>query len=111
MTVLSHDEADWSEEPARPEYHGHANYIVTWAVLVVLLGVSLAFSLVSKALAIFLIFSVAIVKAMLVAGNFMHLRWEPRVLWAIAAIGLVCALCFYFGVYPDIVPIHRELAP
>lgn len=94
----------------RDDYHGHPNYVGIWAVLVLLLAVSLAASWLSKTLAMLLIFGIAAVKALLVLANFMHLRWEPRVLWGVAAAGLLCAACLFFGVYTDIVPVHLEIA-
>lgn len=93
------------------DYHGHPNYLMTWAILVALLFVSLALGHIGqKTLAIALIFSLAVVKAMMVLGNFMHLRWEPRVMWGMMIFGVVCACFFFFGVYPDIVRVPLQLA-
>lgn len=93
------------------DYHGHPNYLATWLALVVLLLVSLAAAgLGHRTLALVLILGTAVVKAALVAGNFMHLRWEPRAVWAISLFALLCLIFLALGVAPDIVPVPVELA-
>lgn len=84
-------------------HHEHPNYILTWFVLVVLLGVSLAVASLSKTLALLLIFGVAILKAVIVGSNFMHLRFEPRWVTAAVLFAMCCLGFFWFGVAPDIV--------
>ncbi|MCC7131632.1 MAG: cytochrome C oxidase subunit IV family protein [Gemmatimonadales bacterium] len=85
------------------DYHGHPNYIKVWAWLVVALVMSLALGgLGNHRLAVALIFTLSIVKAILVLGNFMHLRWEPRLVWLIAGFALLCVVFLYFGVLPDL---------
>lgn len=104
---MSHSEH--SSETA--DYHGHPNYIVTWGILVALLVVSLALGhLGHKQLAITLIFMLAVVKAVMVLGNFMHLRYEPKVMWVMMLFALMCAGFFFFGVYPDVVKVPLQLA-
>ena len=98
-----------SETPA--DYHGHPNYLATWALLMAILFVSLALGhLGHKVLAITLIFSLAVVKALMVVGNFMHMRYEPRVMWAMVLFSLACVAFFFFGVYPDVVRVPLQLA-
>ncbi len=100
-----------SSQPTVQDYHGHPNYRLVWAGLVVLLALSLALgALGNHRLAVSLIFGLAVVKALLVAGNFMHLRWEPRLVWLVAGWGLLVVAFFYFGVLPDIVYVPRQLA-
>jgi len=110
-------ESNFEEQPygaqsdiANASYHGHPNYVATWTALVVLLAIGLAVASFNRLLAVVFIFGIAVLKTLLVAGNFMHLRWEPRALWAIAAVGLVCALFLFLGVYIDIVPVRMEVA-
>lgn len=88
----------------------HPNYVATWAVLVALLGVSLAVAELSKTAALILIFGIAIVKAVIVCANFMHLRFEP--LWLTFAVVFAVMVLFFFafGVAPDIVPIDLVIA-
>jgi caa(3)-type oxidase subunit IV len=93
------------------DYHGHPNYVGVWAALVALLGASLAIGwLGGRRLAVALVFGLATVKALLVLGNFMHLRWEPKLVWGIAGFGVLCLLFLYFGVRPDIVGGPQTLA-
>jgi caa(3)-type oxidase subunit IV len=48
-------------------------------------------------------FSVAIVKAFLVARHYMHLRHERAVIYAIALVPLVFVVIFLIGLFPDFV--------
>ena len=94
-----------------PDYHGHPNYVLVWLGLVVLLVASLAVgTLGHHRLAVATIFTVAVVKALMVLGNFMHLRWEPRLVWGIAGCGFLCLLVLYFGVMPDLLFVEPHLA-
>ncbi|MEW6281216.1 MAG: cytochrome C oxidase subunit IV family protein [Candidatus Eremiobacterota bacterium] len=92
------------------DYHGHPNYVATWAGLVALLGASLVAAWLNhKLLALGMIFGIAVVKAIMVAANFMHLKYEPRLVAGMVLFGLLCALFFFSGVYPDIVPVTLEV--
>ncbi len=92
------------------DYHGHPNYTKVFFSLVILLTVSLVVGFfTSPMLAVSLIFLVAIIKAGLVVGNFMHLKFEPKFIWLVAGIVLFILLSFFFGVYPDIVPINPDV--
>lgn len=91
-------------------YHGHPRYVAVWAVLVIILFTSLGIGAMGNhALAVAMIFGLAIVKAVLVLGNFMHLRWEPRLVWLVAGFGVLCIAFLYFGVFPDIVWVPVDL--
>lgn len=93
------------------EYHGHPNYFKIWGILVAILFISLALGeLGQKALAITLIFGLALIKAIMVMGNFMHLKWEPKLLTWIMIFATVCLGIFYFGVAPDVVYVEMKLA-
>ena len=85
--------------------HHHPNYVATWAVLVALLLVSLAVASLSKTLALILIFGIAIIKAVIVCGNFMHLRFEPKWLTGTVLFAVSVLLIFWFLVAPDVVPV------
>jgi len=100
-----------AQNQKQEDYHGHPNYVAIWAILVALLFASLACGwLGNKELEVAGIFTLAIVKAILVLGNFMHLRWEPKMLWGVAGFGVLCLFFLYFGVAPDIVHVHLQLA-
>jgi caa(3)-type oxidase subunit IV len=85
-------------ERARP------NYFLIWVWLVVLAIVSVLFTLVlPRSAAIFLIFAVAWVKAVLVALNYMHLKYEKWQLYALAIVPLLLVVGLTFALFPDIV--------
>ncbi|MFQ5866302.1 MAG: cytochrome C oxidase subunit IV family protein, partial [bacterium] len=68
--------------------HAHPNYTAVWAWLLLLLIISVTavYLPFSPALTVTFIFIVAVVKAGLVAMNFMHLKFEERLVRYIAVI-------------------------
>jgi cytochrome c oxidase subunit 4 len=87
--------------------HKHPNYVAIWAVLLVALIVSLLLAyLEHAALAIGLIFAIAIVKAALVAGFYMHLKFETRYVIVAIAAGIVALGILFAGLFPDIVGVY-----
>lgn len=95
--------------PKEQDYHGHPNYGKIYLLLLALLGVSLVVGFAfSPLLAVLLIFLTAIIKAVLVVGNFMHLKFEPMLIWVAVGIVLFIILSFYFGVYPDITAVKPD---
>jgi caa(3)-type oxidase subunit IV len=84
---------------ARPSYVG------IWVWLVALLAVSLVAGFLpgGRAVALAVIFGTAVVKALLVAGNYMHLRWEPRFIYAIAALPVLFVVGLVVALFPDFV--------
>jgi caa(3)-type oxidase subunit IV len=88
---------------AHAEVHAHPNYIRVWAVLLALLVVSVAGPMIGvKWVTLVTAFGIAIVKAYLVAKNFMHVNIERRfVVYALLTV-LVFMLLFFAGVAPDV---------
>ena len=86
----------------------HPNYVMIWVWLVALVAASLAASLLpgGRTIAAIVIFAAAIAKALLVALNFMHLRFEPRLIYAIALVPVLFALVLALALFPDFV-FHR----
>jgi caa(3)-type oxidase subunit IV len=82
----------------------HPPYVIIYLVLLALLGASVALGHVPNVyLMNVLVFSVAIIKTILVLRYFMGLRFEP---WLIALIllgAVACLVAFFVGVYPDVV--------
>jgi caa(3)-type oxidase subunit IV len=81
----------------------HPNYVKIWAILVVLLLVSVVGSFSSiRAIVLIAAFGVAVVKAFLVAKNFMHVtiekRWVPYLLLVMIAFVVI----LFAGVAPDV---------
>jgi caa(3)-type oxidase subunit IV len=80
------------------------HYLIIWLWLVALVGISVAAaSVLPKFQALALIFSSAIVKAFLVARNYMHLKNERPIYYAIVLVPLAFVVIFLFGLFPDFV--------
>lgn len=83
--------------------HSHPNYVKIWAILLVLLIISVLGPMIGiKAVTLVTAFGIAIVKALMVAAYFMHLNVEKKIAWYIlfAAVAFL-AVCF-FGIAPDV---------
>lgn len=89
-------------------HKAHPNYVAIWVWLVALVAASLAATLLpgGRVVAVTFIFVAAIVKALLVALNYMHLRFEPRLIYAIALVPVVFAFILAVALFPDFV-FHR----
>jgi caa(3)-type oxidase subunit IV len=81
----------------------HPNYVKIWAILVALLVVSVVGSM-SHVRAVLLIaaFGVAVVKAYLVAKNFMHVNVEKRWVPYLLIMCLLFIAILFAGVAPDV---------
>ena len=80
------------------------NYFLVWIWLVALVIVSVGTSLLlPKSTAIFLIFIVAGIKAVLVILNYMHLKYEKPVLYALVIVPLLIVFVLLFALFPDFV--------
>jgi caa(3)-type oxidase subunit IV len=86
----------------------HPNYVAVWVWLVVLMiaGVLATYLPLAKSAVVFLIFLIAAVKALLVALNYMHLKFEGPLLWAIAAVPVLLVLGLTLLLFPDFVFHH-----
>jgi heme/copper-type cytochrome/quinol oxidase subunit 4 len=94
------------------DYHGHPNYRKVFVSLLELFAVSLVAGYIFPLhIAVILIFLTAAWKTALVVRNFMHLKFEPIMIWIAMAAVIFCLFAFYFGVYPDITAVHREVVP
>src|SRR5882672_2625006 len=100
----------------------HPNYVKIWAILVVLLIVSVVGSM-SHVRVVLLIaaFGVALVKAYLVAKNFMHVNVEKRWVPYLLIMCLLFIAILFAGVAPDVMkhsglhwtknPVEQQSAP
>src|SRR5271165_3382436 len=81
----------------------HPNYVKIWAILVVLLIVSVLGSM-SHVREVVLIaaFGVALLKAYLVAKNFMHINVEKRWVPYLLIVCLLFIAILFAGVAPDV---------
>ena len=83
----------------------HPNYTAIWLWLLALMGLGLAASALpgGRTLAILVIFATAFAKAILVALNFMHLRFEPTLIYALVLIPLLFVVVLAAALFPDFV--------
>ena len=85
------------------EAHAHPNYIKIWYWLLFLLAVSVAGPMLEiPALTIITAFGIATVKAYLVAANFMHLKFEKKIIWFLLILSICLLAVFFFGSAPDL---------
>jgi len=92
-----------SEMPAYEEHTHHPNYVKIWAILSALLVVSVAGPFIGiRAVTLITAFGIAIVKAYMVAKNFMHITVAPRFVAYLVGTMLVFMLLFFAGVSPDV---------
>jgi caa(3)-type oxidase subunit IV len=92
-----------SDNAVHATEHTHVNYVRIWAILVVLLGVSVVGPMFGiKAVTLITAFGIALVKAYLVAKNFMHVNVEKRYIPYIVLTALVFMLLFFAGTAPDV---------
>ena len=80
-----------------------SNYVVIWGWLLVLMGVGVAASFLpgARPLAVTAIFATAVAKALLVALQYMHLKLEPWVIYAIALIPVTFVAILGLTLLPD----------
>jgi caa(3)-type oxidase subunit IV len=81
----------------------HPNYVKVWAILVILLLVSVLGSLSSiRSVVLIAAFGVALAKTYLVAKNFMHVNIEKRWVPYLLATCLVFMIILFAAVAPDV---------
>ena len=98
-----------SESRTEAAHIHHPDYVKIWAVLVVLLIVSVLGPLTGiRWLMLFTAFGIAIVKAYLVAKNFMHVNLEKRWVTYLLVTCLVFLGILFAGVAPDVMK-HQGL--
>ena len=83
--------------------YAHPNYVKIWIWLLVLLAISIAGPMLEiPSITIITAFGIAIVKAFLVAANFMHLKFEKKIIWFLLIMSLCLLGVFFFGTAPDV---------
>ncbi len=101
-----------AEHQDHADDHGQAYYVKIWAILLVLLILSIMGPLVAPYVAfgfleawmitLMTAFGIAIVKAYLVAANFMHLNVEKKYITYLLSTMLMLMLLFFAGTAPDV---------
>jgi caa(3)-type oxidase subunit IV len=80
------------------------HYLMIWIWLLALVVLSVAAAaILPKTQALVLIFAVAIVKALLVARNYMHLKNERAIIYALVLVPLAFIIILLFALFPDFV--------
>ena len=105
MSDSHHSAADSHSSDA----HSPAHYVKVWGILVALLVVSvLGPELGIKSVTLFTAFGIAVIKAYMVAKNFMHLNVEKRFVVYLLMTALAFMFLFYAGVAPDVMQHHGD---
>lgn len=88
--------------------HGvHRNYVKIWGILVVLLVVSVAGPFAGiRLVTLITAFGIALVKAYMVAKNFMHLDVEKPIIQWLMVVALVLMVLMFSGLSPDVMKDH-----
>ena len=84
-------------------HHGPRYYVISWAILLVLLCVSIVGPMLGiKIVTLITAFGIAIVKAWMVAARFMHLNIEKKYVTLLLMTMIGALLIFWFAVAPDV---------
>ena len=92
----------------------HPNYLGVWVWLaaLMLLSVFASYLPAPAVLVLGVILTLSLIKAILVAVYYMHLKFEPRILLLVVICPLVLAGVLVFGVLPDSAQVkHRAPQP
>jgi caa(3)-type oxidase subunit IV len=83
--------------------HGSQHYVRVWAILLILLLISIAGPFIGIWwITLITAFGIAVVKAYLVAKNFMHLNVQPGFVVYLLSTVLVFMVLFFAGTAPDV---------
>ena len=89
--------------------HGVQHYVKVWGTLVVLLIISILGPMIGHpAITLVTAFGIALVKAYLVAKNFMHVNVQPGFVGYLLSTCLVFMLLFFAGSSPDVMKKHGD---
>jgi len=85
------------------EHHGPKFYVKIWALLLLLLVVSIIGPMLGhRLLTLITAFGIAIVKALIVAAFFMHLNVEKKYIWYMLYTMLLMVCMFFLGTASDV---------
>ena len=107
--MSDHAETAHGGAPGAGEHTHHPNYVRIWAILVVLLIISVLGPFIGiKMVTLMTAFGIAIVKAYLVAKNFMHINIAAKYVAYIVVTALVFMFLFFAGASPDVMKAQGE---
>jgi cytochrome c oxidase subunit 4 len=89
-------------DPASGE-HPHVNYFgIWWWLLILTVGeVGVVYVIPNRVVLAITLVLFALVKAVLVAAYFMHLKFEKKTMWIVALAPLIFASILSIGLVPD----------
>ena len=93
------------------DYHGHPKYLNVLLILFTLFAISLLVSPLPHVYGVIIIFVTAFIKAAMVVRNFMHLKYEPLLIWIAVGAVFFCLIAFFFGIYIDITNVKLDVVP
>src|SRR4030095_7096799 len=94
-----HAHAEAHEAPHAAHGAHHRNYVKIWAILTALLVVSVTGPMLGiRVVTLITAFGIALVKAYLVAKNFMHLDVEKPIVHWVLGLALILMVMLYAGV-------------
>ena len=101
--MTSHAQAQ-GHGPTHGEAHGHhRNYVKIWAILLALLVISVVGPMFGiRVVTLITAFGIALVKAYMVAKNFMHLDVEKPIIHWMLLVGLSLMVLLYAALAPDV---------
>lgn len=83
--------------------HGPMFYVKIWALLLVLLVISIVGPMAGiRTLTLITAFGIAVIKALIVAAQFMHLNIEKKYIHYVLYTMLLAITMFYFGTMSDL---------
>jgi caa(3)-type oxidase subunit IV len=95
------------EDPAYESHTHHGNYVKVWAILLVLLVVSVLGPMLEiRIVTLLTAFGIAVVKAYMVAKNFMHINVAARYVSYLVITCLVFMFLFFAGTAPDVMKLE-----
>ncbi len=103
--------SDNPEDVYKKDYHGHPNYRNIYLLLLFFLVVTLIPNIVQLVIGhkidivwwtVILIFLFSTWKAILVIRNFMHLKFEPGLVFGVVGTGLLCLIILFWLVKADV---------
>ena len=85
----------------------HRNYVKIWGILLVLLVISVVGPFAGiRLVTLITAFGIALVKAYMVAKNFMHLDVEKPIIRWLMAVALILMVLLFSGLSPDVMKHH-----
>jgi caa(3)-type oxidase subunit IV len=103
MTATAHAPAQGTAHEPGHAHAPHRNYVKIWGILVALLMVSVFGPMIGiRWVTLIAAFGIALVKAYMVAKNFMHLDIEKPIVHYILLVALALMVLLYGALAPDV---------